>query len=94
MKPAVILALLGITSASLIQKRIQSQSFVQLQDHENDTDDVMIDLDKSFVQLTDHENDTEDLVQQEVQDAQWNTYLEDAGETVKHQQADNNDKLL
>ena len=92
MKPAVILALLGITSASLIQKRMQSQSLVQLRDHENDTDDVIPDLDKAFVQLTDHENDTEDLLQTKTKE--WDMYLEEAGQTVKQQQSDNNQKLL
>ena len=85
MKPAVIFALLGITSASLIQKRIQSQSFVQLQDHENDTDDVIADLDKAFVQLDDHDNDTEDLLQTK-NTPQWDVYLEEAGQTVKNTQ--------
>lgn len=79
MKPAVILALLGITSASVVQQRLQTK----LLDHENDTDDVVTDFDQAFVQISDHENDTNDLLQ--TQNTQWEMYLEEAGKTVKNQ---------
>ena len=50
------------------------------------------DLDKAFVQLSDHDNDTEDLLQ--TKNAQWDMYLEDAGQSVKKTQENSNQKLM
>ena len=46
----------------LAQRQLTLRSFVQLSDHDNDTDDIVPDLEnKLFIQLKDHTLDTDDI---------------------------------
>lgn len=81
----IVLALLGLTAAKHHNK---NSKFLQIEDHNNDTDDIADD--STFVAVRDHENDTEDMpdgmdptaVQERDQDGGWVTYMKNAGSQV------------
>lgn len=87
----VLGALLGVSG-----RKLSNNKFLQIADHDNDTDDIV--PDSRFVALRDHDNDTDDVpsgmdpvaVQQRDEDGGWVTYMQHAGDIVKAGQS--NDK--
>ena len=67
-----VLCLLGVVSSEnlsnfkhsgKVKRSLKYHTFAQLNDHENDTDDVVPEIETNlFLQINDHENDTEDII--------------------------------
>jgi hypothetical protein len=85
----VLSALLGVSTA----RKLRDHKFLQLEDHANDTDDIVEDA--RFIQLRDHENDTDDIpdgldpstaVLTRDEDGGWVTYMQHAGDIAKKNQ--------